>query len=89
MRDAMRACFEAVTTVPARILGLEGYGLDVGCNADPVLLQAGIRSRRSACAPRGCSWSGAAGLSPKARRSQLTVEGRPAVVDASSYAPPE
>ena len=37
---AMRQCFDAVTTTPARILGLEGYGLDVGCQADLVLLQA-------------------------------------------------
>ncbi len=39
-RQAMRACFDAVTTVPARILGLEGYGLQPGCNADFVLLEA-------------------------------------------------
>src|SRR6056297_2341272 len=32
--------FDAVTTVPARILGLEGYGLEPGCHADVVLLQA-------------------------------------------------
>jgi cytosine deaminase len=37
---AMRQCFEAVTTHPARILGLEGYGLRTGCHADFVLLQA-------------------------------------------------
>jgi cytosine deaminase len=37
---AMRKCFEMVTTVPARILKLEGYGLAAGCNADFVLLQA-------------------------------------------------
>ena len=37
---AMRQCFEAVTTRPAAILGLDGYGLDPGCNADFVLLQA-------------------------------------------------
>lgn len=37
---AMRQCFDAVTSTPARILGLEGYGLDVGCHADFVLLQA-------------------------------------------------
>ena len=37
---AMRQCFDAVTTNPARILGLESYGLAVGCNADFVLLQA-------------------------------------------------
>jgi cytosine deaminase len=39
-QTAMRQCFEAVTTTPARILGLEGYGLAVGCRADLVLLQA-------------------------------------------------
>jgi cytosine deaminase len=37
---AMRQCFDAVTTNPARILGLEGYGLAAGCRADFVLLQA-------------------------------------------------
>ncbi len=39
-QDAMRACFDAVTTTPARILGLEDLGLRVGCRADMVLLQA-------------------------------------------------
>ncbi len=38
--DAMRQCFDAVTTTPARILGLEGYGLAPGAHADFVLLQA-------------------------------------------------
>jgi cytosine deaminase len=36
----MRACFDAVTCNSARILGLDGYGLDVGCSADFVLLHA-------------------------------------------------
>jgi cytosine deaminase len=36
----MRACLDAVTTAPAQILGLDGYGLEVGNNADLVLLQA-------------------------------------------------
>jgi cytosine/creatinine deaminase len=36
----MRACFDAVTVNNARILGLDGYGLEVGCRADFVLLQA-------------------------------------------------
>ncbi|MDQ7989819.1 MAG: amidohydrolase family protein [Candidatus Dactylopiibacterium sp.] len=39
-QDAMRQCFEAVTTTPATILGLEGYGIAPGCRADLVLLQA-------------------------------------------------
>ncbi|MDP2367982.1 amidohydrolase family protein [Rhodoferax sp.] len=37
---AMRQCFDAVTRNPARILGLPGYGLEAGCSADFVLLQA-------------------------------------------------
>ena len=39
-QSAMRQCFDAVTSNPARILGLLGYGLESGCNADFVLLQA-------------------------------------------------
>jgi cytosine deaminase len=39
-RDAMRACFDAVTMNGARIMGLEGYGLAPGCHADFVILQA-------------------------------------------------
>jgi cytosine deaminase len=39
--EEMRACFQAVTVNAAKILQLDGYGLDVGCNADLVVLQAG------------------------------------------------
>ena len=39
-QSAMRQCFDAVTVNPARILGLQGYGLEAGCFADFVLLQA-------------------------------------------------
>ena len=39
-QEAMRACFRAVTETPAKILGLDGYGIAPGCNADLVLLQA-------------------------------------------------
>ncbi|SPD67563.1 Cytosine deaminase (plasmid) [Cupriavidus taiwanensis] len=39
-QESMRACFDAVTAAPARILGLDGYGLAPGCRADLVLLQA-------------------------------------------------
>lgn len=38
---AMLQCFDAVTSAPARILRLEGYGLEPGCRADLVVLQAG------------------------------------------------
>ena len=36
----MRQCFDAVTVNPARLLGLEGYGIVPGCHADFVLLHA-------------------------------------------------
>jgi cytosine deaminase len=39
-QEAMRRCFDAVTVEPARLLGLEGYGIAPGCHADFVLLQA-------------------------------------------------
>jgi cytosine deaminase len=35
-----RQCFDAVTRGPARVLGLQGYGLEPGCRADFLLLQA-------------------------------------------------
>lgn len=38
--DEMRACFDAVTCNGARTLGLDAYGLEPGCNADMVVLQA-------------------------------------------------
>jgi cytosine deaminase len=56
----MRACFDAVTVNSARILGLEGYGLETGCHADFVLLQAAdaieairLRATRLAVVRRG------------------------------------
>lgn len=39
--EAMQSCFTAITETPARILGLEGYGLVPGCHADLVILDAG------------------------------------------------
>ena len=38
--EQMKACFRAVMEIPAAILGLEGYCLEEGCNADLVILQA-------------------------------------------------
>ena len=38
--EQMKSCFHAITEIPAAILGLEGYGLEKGCNADLVILQA-------------------------------------------------
>lgn len=78
-QSAMRACFEAVTTQPARLLGLEGYGLQPGCHADFVLLHARdpaeairLRAARLAVYRRGKPIA----QSP-APVSQLRVPGRP------------
>ena len=38
--EQMKSCFSSITEVPAAILGLEGYGIEKGCNADLVILQA-------------------------------------------------
>ncbi|HEX3446061.1 MAG TPA: amidohydrolase family protein [Chthoniobacterales bacterium] len=39
-REAIQSCYDAVTVHPAKILGLEHYGIEPGCYADLVLLQA-------------------------------------------------
>ena len=90
-RDAMRACFEAITTVPARIMGLEAYGLDIGCNADLVVLQAKdpIEAIRLRAARLFVVRRGRIIAESQPRHARLAVEGRPTVVDAATYAPPE
>jgi cytosine deaminase len=39
-QSAMRQCFDAVTMNPAKLMHLKGYGIEKGCDADFVLLQA-------------------------------------------------
>ncbi len=39
-RDAMRACFDAVTVNNASVMQLPDYGLRPGCHGDLVILQA-------------------------------------------------
>ena len=39
-RQGIQACYEAVTTNAARIMHLDGYGIEPGCDASFVLLQA-------------------------------------------------
>ena len=80
---AMRQCYEAVTTHPARLLGLEAYGLEAGCHADFVLLHARdtveairLRAARLAVFRRGRRV--ASSPAPVAR---LALPGRPESVD--------
>jgi cytosine deaminase len=37
----IQACFDAVTVNAAKVMGLQGYGIEAGCDASFVLLQAG------------------------------------------------
>lgn len=78
-QDAMRACFAAVTSGPARILGLSGYGLAVGAKADLVWFDAGspveairLRANRRMVLRRGQIIAESA-----AKTSALTLPARP------------
>jgi cytosine deaminase len=88
-REAIRWAFDAVTEIPARIMGLEGYGLRVGANADLVLLQAAdpieavrLRPPRLAVIRRGKVVARSA-----PRTTALSLPGRPDRVDPACYAP--
>jgi cytosine deaminase len=78
-----RQCYDAVTVNNARVLGLEGYGLDVGCRADFVLLQA--RSPQEALRLRAQRLLVVRGGRVLSRMTPATAElalpGRPASVD--------
>ena len=79
----MRACFDAVTVNGSRILGLDGYGIEVGCHADFVLLQAHdpveairLRANRLIVVRRGRVIAKA-----PAATAALCLPGRPETVD--------
>ncbi|GLK84571.1 amidohydrolase family protein [Ancylobacter defluvii] len=88
-REAMTWCLEAVTTNPARIMGLEGYGIAPGCNADLVVLQAAdpIEAIRLKAARLFVVRRGRVIAEGTPRASVLDLPGRPGVVDPASYAP--
>ena len=88
-REAMRFCFEAVTTNPAKVMGLEGYGVAVGNHADMIVLQAAdpieairLKATRLAVIRRGKVIA-----ETPARVATLSLDGRPSSVDPADYAP--
>jgi cytosine/creatinine deaminase len=90
-RDEMRWCFGRVTEGGAAVMHLEGYGLDPGCHADMVVLQAEdpieairLKATRLAVIRRGKVIS-----RTPARIAELDLPGRPCSVDPASYAPQE
>ena len=78
-QDAIHQCFLAITETPARILGLQGYGLEVGCNADLVLLDAGgtVEAIRLRAARRLVIRRGQVVSEAPAATARLNLPGRP------------
>ena len=88
-REAIRWTFDAVTEIPARVMGLEGCGLEVGKFADMLVLQAAdpieavrLRATRLVVIRRGRV---VARTPPTA--AELTIPGRSKTIDPASYAP--
>jgi cytosine/creatinine deaminase len=83
------AIFGALTVNSARTMGLQGYGLEVGCNADLVVLQARdpAEALRLKAVKLQVIKAGRVIARTPPRISDLMLEGRPAQVDGASYAP--
>jgi cytosine deaminase len=88
-REAIAWSFAAVTETPAQVMGLQGYGLHVGANADLVVLQAAdpieavrLRAERLFVIRRGR----VVARTPE-RTSVISLEGRPATLDPATYTP--
>src|SRR5690349_9100683 len=81
--DGMRACFAAVTTNAARVLGLRDYGIAPGCRADFVLLQARdpVEAVRLRAARLKVFRGGRVIAEQSPARATLHLEGRPSSVD--------
>jgi cytosine deaminase len=80
---AMRQCFDAVTATPARILGLQGYGIAPGCRADLVWLDAAdpVEAIRLRAARRLVLRAGEVVSEAPPARATLHLPGRPDSVD--------
>ena len=88
-REAIRWTFDAVTEIPARILGLEGYGLRSEPTPTSSCCRRPIRSRRCGFGRRASPWCGGAGSSRERRPARRPCR-FPAVrstLDPASYAP--
>ena len=82
-RDGMRAAFDAVTVNGATLLGLDGYGLEPGCRADFVVLQARdpIEAIRLRAARVHVVRRGKVIAENPAQKARLHLPGRPATTD--------
>lgn len=87
--DDKKKIFDALTINSAKTMGLDGYGLERGKNADLVILQARdpvealrLKANRLTVIRRGKVIARSA-----PRISELHLDGRPATVDGAAYAP--
>lgn len=88
-QEEIRWCLDAVTELPASILGLQDYGLAPGCNADLVILQANsplealrIKPPRLCVVRRGKIIA----QTPK-QITKLDLKDRPTALNNADYAP--
>ncbi len=90
-RDDIRYCYDCVTSHPAKAMGLNGYGIEKGCKADLVLLQARdtIEAIRMKATRLAVVKAGKIIATTPARQTSLTLEGRPPSIDPAGYAPNE
>ena len=82
--------FNAVTVNSAKTMGLEGYGLDIGCKADLVVLQAADVTEALRLKPNRLFVIKAGRVISRTapRTSELFLGGRPASIDmARDYVP--
>ncbi len=88
-RQDMGWCFDAVTANSAAIIGLDGYGLDKGCAANMVLLQARDPIEAIRLRPARLAVVRAGKVIARSDRqvSELALAGRPSRVDPANYAP--
>ena len=85
-RNGMQQAFDAITKNPAKLLGLQGHGLEAGCNADFVLLHAKdpVEALRLRATRLGVWRRGQRIASMPAPVAQLNVAGRPGSVSMLS-----
>lgn len=89
--EDMHWCYGAITETPAKVLGLDGYGLEPGCHADMVVLQARdtVEAIRLKPPRLHVIRRGKVIASAPRRVSTLSLDGRPERVDPADYAPVE
>ena len=82
-RDGMRAAFDAITVNGAKLLGLDGYGMEPGCHADFVVLQARdpIEAIRLRAARLQVVRRGKVIAENPPQKARLHLAGRPAITD--------